>query len=307
MNDNKISVIIPIYNTSSYLEKSILSVINQTYTNLEIILINDDSTDNSLEICYKLSKIDKRIRVLDKEHTGLSDSRNLGLRNANGNYISFIDSDDYISNDMFENMINIIQKYNPDIIECSINIINDIVNQNDDLKLNEPTGMKIFDNYLGMKEFLLKKIQPSCCNKLFRKDLIGESEFLSINRLEEYFFTWELLEKSCRYIYLPNKFYNYRYLRQDSITKSDNNKSIMNYIEFCKYLETHISIYYPKFIKESQFYSYITCMNTLRVLMGELLDNSTEEHKFEKKYFTKYLLKMKKYYENINNDYIKNI
>lgn len=307
MNDNKISVIIPIYNTSSYLEKSILSVINQTYANLEIILINDGSTDNSLEICYKLSKIDKRIRVLDKEHTGLSDSRNLGLRNANGNYISFIDSDDYISNDMFENMINIIEKYNPDIIECSINIINDIVNQNDDLKLNEPTEMKIFDNYNGMKEFLLKKIQPSCCNKLFRKDLIGQSKFLSINRLEEYFFTWESLEKSCRYIYLPNKFYNYRYLRQDSITKSDNNKSIMNYIEFCKYLETHISIYYPKFIKESQFYSYITCMNTLRVLMGELIDNSTEEHKFEKKYFTKYLLKMKKYYENINNDYIKNI
>ncbi len=307
MNDNKISVIIPIYNTSLYLEKCILSIIEQTYTNLEIILVNDGSADNSLEICYKYSKLDKRIRVLNKEHTGLSDSRNFGLRNSNGNYISFIDSDDYISKDMYKNMMNIIKKYNPDMIECSMNIIYKESNKINELKLNEPTEIKVFDNATGMKEFLLKRIQPSCCNKLFRKSLIGESIFHSVNRLEEYCFTWEMLEKSSKYIFLPNKYYYYHYLRQDSITKSDNNKSIMNYIEFCKYLEIHNSIYYPYLNKESQFYSYITCINTLKLLTGDLLNNCTNGDSSKIRSFTKYLLKMKNHYEIINNDYIKNI
>ena len=122
---NKISVIVPIYNTSLYLEECINSIVNQTYTNIEIILINDGSTDRSLEICHKLSKCDKRIKVLDKEHTGIADSRNVGLNNASGEFISFIDSDDYISNDMYENMIRYMEKYDLDIAEG----INEIVKQ----------------------------------------------------------------------------------------------------------------------------------------------------------------------------------
>lgn len=304
---NKISVIVPIYNTSLYLEECINSIVNQTYTNIEIILINDGSTDRSLEICHKLSKCDKRIKVLDKEHTGIADSRNVGLNNASGEFISFIDSDDYISSDMYENMIRYMEKYDLDIAECSMNIVNDELENNDFSELNEPNGIVMYNNIEGIKEFLLKKIQPSCCNKLFRRSLIGNSIFYPINRLEEYCFSWEMIKKSKKYIFLPNRYYNYRYLRNFSITKSDENRSVMNYVEFSKCLEHHILFYFPQLIKEAQYYTYTTGINTLKILSRDLFLNHSKSHVMQTKHFIKYLLELKNQYTNIDNEYIKKI
>ena len=95
----KISIIVPIYNVEKYLERCINSLINQTYKNIEIILVNDGSTDNSLIICEKYKNIDSRIILVNKENGGLSDARNVGIDNSSGNYITFIDSDDYIDDD----------------------------------------------------------------------------------------------------------------------------------------------------------------------------------------------------------------
>lgn len=92
----KISIIVPIYNVEKYLERCILSIIKQTYQNIEIILVNDGSTDSSIEICKKYSKIDSRILLIDKENGGLSDARNVGLQVAKGDYVLFVDSDDYM-------------------------------------------------------------------------------------------------------------------------------------------------------------------------------------------------------------------
>ena len=99
-----ITVVVPVYNVKEYLEKSVGSIRNQTYKNLEIILVDDGSTDGSRELCDKFAGDDKRIRVIHKKNGGLSDARNCGIDNASGEFISFIDSDDYISENMIEKL-----------------------------------------------------------------------------------------------------------------------------------------------------------------------------------------------------------
>ena len=97
---DKITIIIPVYNSESYLEECLDSVIKQDYSNLEIILVNDGSTDKSIEICIKYSQIDSRIVVINSINKGVSSARNIGLKNANGKYVIFVDSDDEIEYDM---------------------------------------------------------------------------------------------------------------------------------------------------------------------------------------------------------------
>ena len=111
----KISIIVPIYNTEKYLQRCIESLINQTYQNLEIILVNDGSTDNSEKICAKYKKTDNRIKVFSKVNGGQSSARNLALENITGDYIGFVDSDDWIALDTYEYLMNIIEKNSADI------------------------------------------------------------------------------------------------------------------------------------------------------------------------------------------------
>ena len=104
MMGEKISVIVPVYNVETYLEKCVESILKQTYTNLEILLVNDGSTDRSGELCDQLAQRDQRIRVIHKENGGLSDARNRGIEEASFDLIGFIDSDDYIDEDMYETL-----------------------------------------------------------------------------------------------------------------------------------------------------------------------------------------------------------
>ena len=114
----KISVIIPVYNVEKYLYRCVDSVLGQTYYNIEVILIDDGSTDSSPEICDEYQKRDKRVKVIHKKNSGAASSRNIGLSSAKGDYIAFIDSDDYIELDMYENMMKINEEYNCDIVLC---------------------------------------------------------------------------------------------------------------------------------------------------------------------------------------------
>ena len=120
---DKISVVVPIYNVEKYLEKCIKSILNQTYNNLEIILVNDGSTDNCLNICKKFEKIDKRIFVINKENGGLSEARNYGIDKATGKYITFVDSDDYIDEDYLEFLYKNLIINNCDISICNPRIV----------------------------------------------------------------------------------------------------------------------------------------------------------------------------------------
>lgn len=123
MKNDVISIVVPVYNVEKYLERCINSIINQTYENIEIILVNDGSTDNSLEICNKYIKKDSRIKLINKQNGGLSDARNVGIDNAIGKYITFVDSDDYIDVDYVEFLYKLIKKYNTRLSLCSYKAI----------------------------------------------------------------------------------------------------------------------------------------------------------------------------------------
>lgn len=122
-SNSVISIIIPVYNASKYIEKCLESIINQTYQSIEIIVINDGSKDNSLEILNEYASKDNRIKVIDKENGGVSSARNLGIDKATGKYIMFIDSDDYIEKDMLEVMCRQIERQEAQICLCGMNVV----------------------------------------------------------------------------------------------------------------------------------------------------------------------------------------
>ena len=112
----KLSVIVPVYNTEKYLERCIDSIVNQTFKNVEILLINDGSTDNSIEICRRYEKNDERIKLINKQNSGVSETRNIGIENATGEFITFVDSDDEIALNMYEQMIGAANEKDADIV-----------------------------------------------------------------------------------------------------------------------------------------------------------------------------------------------
>ena len=121
-----VTVVVPIYNVERYLEKCLTSIILQTYKNLEVILVNDGSTDNSLNICKEFEKEDSRIRIISQENKGLSVARNVGIENAKGEYIAFVDSDDFISCKFIENLYNESIRNNSDIVCCDFYYVNEL-------------------------------------------------------------------------------------------------------------------------------------------------------------------------------------
>lgn len=120
-----ISIVVPIYNVENYLEKCIKTLINQTYKNIEIILVDDGSKDSSGEICNEYQKKDERIKVIHKENGGLSDARNAGIKEATGKYIAFLDADDYVDYTMYEKLYNVIKEENAEIAICGYSRINE--------------------------------------------------------------------------------------------------------------------------------------------------------------------------------------
>ena len=121
MSQPLISVIVPIYKVEEYLDRCVESLINQTYKNLEIILVDDGSPDNCPQMCEAWAQKDSRIKVVHKENGGLSDARNAGFEVATGDIISFIDSDDWIEPEMFETMLSQMEKDDSDIVSCGVN------------------------------------------------------------------------------------------------------------------------------------------------------------------------------------------
>ena len=163
-----ISVIVPVYNAEKWLEKCIESILNQTYKDIEVLLINDGSKDNSLEICRKYENLDSRIRVFDKKNEGVSKARNLGLDNAKGKYVQFVDSDDFIEPDMCEKLLDAIT--NADMSICGMRIWKGgKVLREPHIKNKTYNLRKRIDYY-----FELRKINLGPCNKLYIRSLIDE-------------------------------------------------------------------------------------------------------------------------------------
>lgn len=224
--NKKISIIVPIYNMELYLERCLLSLIHQDYQNLEIILINDGSTDNSINICNKYKKIDNRIIVINKEHSGLSDTRNIGIKKATGDYIGFVDSDDYIDKDMFKNLIEGAEKYKCEISMCDLV---ETYNLNEKAKRNPLNYIKM-NKKQALEQLLYdKNIGNYVIDKLFSKTLFDNISFPIGKLYEDISTTYKLFIKANNYIYIPTTMYYY-YQRSDSIVNNITRESILDYI-----------------------------------------------------------------------------
>jgi len=207
MNKNeKISVIIPIYNSEKYLNRCLNSIINQTYTDLEIILVDDGSTDNSLNICKQYGKIDKRIKIIHQENAGASVARNKGIENSTGNFISFIDSDDYVDCDMFSVLYNNINKYQSDISICGRSIEFDDNKKNTSKKEN----IKVMTNKEALIELnSLMSFDMSPCDKLYKIKLFENIKFPKVKKCEDFYIMYKLFYYSSNIVYDSTPLYHY--------------------------------------------------------------------------------------------------
>lgn len=202
----KISVIVPIYNTSLYLSECLNSLINQTYKNLEIICINDGSTDNSLEILNEYQKKDNRIKIITQENQGLSSARNKGIEEANGELISFIDSDDWVDLNFYEKLVNALKKENADIAAASI-----IRTRKTYSKPRVKYEKQITANTLEEK---IKACNiPKCCyvwNKIYKTSIVKNRNFKINAYFEDVLWTPLILKNSNKMVCVPDTNYYYR-------------------------------------------------------------------------------------------------
>lgn len=245
-----ISIIIPVYKVEKYLEKCIESVLNQTYKKLQIILVDDGSPDNCGDICDRYAKMDERIEVIHKENGGLSDARNAGLKVVRGEYIGFIDSDDYVSKEMFENMYNTLISNNADVSICNFYTVIDDKN----IIKNEDNGIEIYNKLEILKEVLLdKKIQSYAWNKLYKKELFKDIEYPVGKKYEDIGTTFYILEK-CNKVAVSGRPEYYYLTRGDSIVNNNTESTVIDYIKLISDRYDYIDQKYEELRKYNVYY-----------------------------------------------------
>ena len=272
MENQLISIIVPIYNVEKYLKQCIESIISQTYRNIEIILVDDGSPDNCGKICDEYSQKDKRIIVIHKENGGLSDARNKGIDIAKGDYLTFIDSDDFVNIDYIEKLYNSIKLNNTKLAQCGISK----VNENNEIieKLNYD------ENYIKTSHEILNELYGKhlienvvVWNKMYAKELFRNIRFPVGKIHEDEFTTYKIFYSVDRISLLSDCLYNYRQTNESIIGKKfnkkrldllealeerieffKNNKEQELYIKTLKYYLENLRVYYvkvKKYIKDS--------------------------------------------------------
>lgn len=242
-----ISVIVPIYKVEMYLDKCIESLINQTYKNLEIILVDDGSPDRCPEICESWARKDERIKVIHKKNGGLSDARNAGLAVAKGEYISFIDSDDWIDLQFYEIMKNLIDS-GADIAVCSVVLTDD---EESDLGIQKSDDCEL-DTVLSMKHLVNEDIlRQTVWNKLYRKKVIEEIPFLVGKCNEDDFWTYQVISKANKVKCCSRGLYFYRQ-RINSIMNVTYSRKRLDEIEARKRRYMYIVENFPELINEEK-------------------------------------------------------
>lgn len=212
-----ITVIVPIYNSEQYLSACVESIIHQTYSNLEIILVNDGSTDSSLQICQQYAEKDSRIIVLDKENGGQATARNMALDIAKGDYIGFVDSDDTIELDMYENLYNSLVKHQADIAVCGrYNVYSDGTRK----ELFVLTEEQVWDTEEAIRRFLMWDcLDGSPCDKLMNRTLLQDDRFPTGYICEDLPVVYRVVSEATRIVHIGTAKYNY-FQREGSTSHS---------------------------------------------------------------------------------------
>lgn len=209
--DSMISIIVPVYNVEKYLDRCVQSILIQSFKRFELILVNDGSTDNSFEICQKYRKKDSRVILISQENKGLSAARNTGLNNAHGDYICFIDSDDFIEKDYLKLLLNNLKSNNADISMCEYFLSNEKGKKYSIVKFNEPKNISILSGKNTFNYFYEDNCVPNVVawNKLYKASLFKELRYKEGYYFEDEFIARPLFYAAKRVSFLREPLYNY--------------------------------------------------------------------------------------------------
>ena len=226
MDGEKLSIVVAVYNIEQYLHKCLESLLAQTYSNLEIILVDDGATDRSGTICDDYAEKDSRVHVIHKTNGGLSDARNVGIEAATGTYLAFVDGDDWVDTDMYMCLIQELERTQSDIAVCRYRQIYR------DATFDQSTGkVFVFEGKEALRAMLQEdeaiQIQNAAWNKLYRRAFLGEQRFPKGKWYEDVVYTTRLLYKAHRVVYLDSAKYNYVIDREGSIMNVGFNKRIL--------------------------------------------------------------------------------
>lgn len=267
MAEDLISVIVPVYKVEEYLRECVDSILAQTYTNLEIILVDDGSPDNCGKICDEYAKKDSRIKVIHQQNGGLSAARNTGLDIATGDYIGFVDSDDYIELNMFEELHNSIKEYNSDMSVCGVK----------KFELDSRSffyGKKCVSKNTFMMELLKETIASYSWNKLYKKELFVGIRFPVGELFEDIKIMHFIGEKTNRVSFTDKTHYNYR-IRENSITADNKGIKAKDYLS-----ATHSRC---ERYKKTEYYVCAIAgeFKCLRVIVSDMseFDSKSDEYK----------------------------
>ena len=290
--DPIISLIVPIYNVGKYLPKCIESILNQTFKNFELILVNDGSTDNSGVVCDDYAKKDTRIKIIHKSNGGVSSARNAGLYVAKGEYIGFVDPDDYIDKNMYEKLYRLCIDNNSDIAICRFNreINGKIQNKESTEEIIELNNME------AMNELFKGNLYRfSLCNKLFSKKCFNDVLFPEERIHEDLSTTYKLFANSKKAVYI--NYCGYIYVRRENsiLTSTYNEKRLQAFIAWDEIIEFIDKNYYEIIEQVIATFTY-WCVDNILYILNQV-NNSKKKNNYLniiQKYTTKYYIYIKR-------------
>lgn len=245
MSSKLISVVIPVYNTGKFLIKCVISILNQSYQHLEIILVDDGSELETCRLCDELALLDQRIRVVHQTNGGLSVARNTGIDLSTGDYITFVDSDDYISPTMYEDLLVLAENGTlPTSHYVRVDELENIYERNDPYMSTKSLTVEAF-----VESLLLHKGDVSVCTKLFSRDQIGHTRFITGKTNEDLLFMIELL-KNIKEIRFTNKI-GYYYLKRSGSLSSGYGKAVIDMLENSNIVKSEVLKYWPNLKKQA--------------------------------------------------------
>lgn len=227
MENKKVSIIIPVYKVEKYIEECLESLRNQTYTNLEIILCDDESPDECPKICERYAQMDERFKVLHKKNGGAASARNMGLDIATGDYLGFVDSDDAVKEDYIEKLVGLLEENDADISVCAFT--NLFVNTEECVEM-ENTGDYTQVQYL--ERFLRDWKCGLIWNKLFKKELLGDIRFAEGHVIDDEFFTYKLVMNAKKVTVSNLPLYRYRMRKSGVMNQGKQKKMLKDRMEY---------------------------------------------------------------------------
>lgn len=240
-----ISIIVPVYNVKPYLEKCVYSITNQTYKNIEVLLIDDGSTDGSDEMCDRLAEEDDRIIVIHQSNKGLSAARNVGIDNSKGEWIAFLDSDDWVEPTMYEELLRLAKTKKTQISSCAVNYVtfegasmNTVTNTGDEF---------VYDLKKIIRGLLTQdRIRFEVWNKLWKRSLIGNTRYISGQVSEDVYWDRKMFNASKKIAFIDKPLHNYRVSRPGNTNSKFRIARMCVFEEFDKWSNELIKLDMPK-------------------------------------------------------------